>query len=64
MTPLPKKKHAKSRTKIRQAALKYKMPHLVKCSNCSQLKFTHQVCTKCGYYKGVKQQIKIKESKK
>ena len=62
MTPLPKKKHAKSRTRTRKAAISLNLPKLVSCSKCQNLKFPHQVCQVCGFYKeGV--EIKIKSKK-
>ena len=30
-----------------------KAPRLVECGNCGNLKLTHRVCPKCGFYKGV-----------
>jgi large subunit ribosomal protein L32 len=50
MTPLPKKRHAKARSRTRKAAIKYKLPDLVTCPNCQSLKLTHRTCLKCGYY--------------
>ena len=32
---------------------KLEAPTLVKCPQCGELKVPHQVCGKCGYYKGV-----------
>lgn len=51
MTPLPKKKHAKSRTRTRKAAISFVLPKLVICPNCKELKFPHRVCPHCGFYK-------------
>ena len=51
MTPLPKKKHAKSRTRVRKSTKKISLPKLVKCSSCGELKIPHQLCQKCGKYK-------------
>jgi len=51
MTPLPKKKHAKSRTRTRKAAINFSLPKLVTCSNCKELKVPHRVCPHCGFYK-------------
>jgi len=50
MTPLPKKKHAKSRTRTRQAATNLRLPQLATCQKCQSLKFPHQICPNCGYY--------------
>ena len=51
MGALPKKKHAKARTRIRKAAIGLPMPALVKCPRCQDLKFPHRVCPHCGYYR-------------
>ncbi|OGD88684.1 50S ribosomal protein L32 [Candidatus Curtissbacteria bacterium RIFCSPLOWO2_02_41_11] len=51
MAPLPKKKHAKARTKTRKAAINLSLPHLVTCSKCQNLKLPHRVCPTCGFYK-------------
>lgn len=51
MTPLPKKKHAKSRTRVRKSTKKMSLPKLVKCANCGDLKFPHRICQNCKVYK-------------
>ncbi len=53
MTPLPKKRHAKARSRTRRAAIKLKIPTLVKCVNCGGLRFPHKQCPKCGFYKEI-----------
>ena len=50
MGALPKKKHAKARSKTRQAAIRLKLPGLVVCPNCGELKIPHTICSKCGSY--------------
>ncbi|MFZ5366316.1 MAG: 50S ribosomal protein L32 [Patescibacteria group bacterium] len=62
MTPLPKRKHSTRRQGKRRAAISYLLPNLVTCPNCRQLKPAHQVCPKCGYYKG-KEVLVIKQNK-
>ncbi len=54
MTPLPKKKHAKSRTKTRKSTWKLSLPKLVTCSNCQSLRLPHRACPNCGFYDKVK----------
>lgn len=54
MTPLPKKKHARSRTKTRKAAISFKIPQLIRCSKCGTLRFPHRKCPNCGFYKEIK----------
>ena len=51
MTPLPKKKHAKARTRTRKAAISFSPPTLVTCSNCKELKVPHRACPHCGFFK-------------
>ncbi len=51
MTPLPKKRHAKARSRVRRAAIKLSIPNLVKCPNCQSLKYPHKACAKCGFYR-------------
>ena len=39
-------------------------PALVRCPNCGELKRSHFVCHRCGFYKGeVVVKIKVKEKK-
>ena len=58
MTPLPKKKHAKSRTKTRKAAISLKIPQLIRCPKCNSLRLPHRKCPNCGYYKPEPQSLK------
>lgn len=51
MTPLPKKKQAKSRTRTRKSTKTMSLPKLVQCPKCKELKFPHRACQSCGYYK-------------
>lgn len=51
MTPLPKKKMAKSRSRTRNSTKGLKLPKLVKCTNCGELKFPHRICSSCKAYK-------------
>jgi len=49
MTPLPKKKHTRSRSNQRRNnAFKITLPGLVKCKNCGKLKYSHKTCPHCG----------------
>ena len=63
MGALPKKKHAKARSKTRRAAIRLKLPGLVVCPNCGELKIPHTICTKGGSYgrpKGASDEKKIR----
>jgi len=51
MTPLPKKKHAKSRSRTRHSTKGISLPSLIACANCGNLRFPHRVCPNCGQYK-------------
>ena len=50
---VPKHKVSKQRGNKR-FAINYtvKAPTLVECPQCHELKATHRVCPKCGYYDG------------
>ncbi|HJY98874.1 MAG TPA: 50S ribosomal protein L32 [Patescibacteria group bacterium] len=52
MTPLPKRKHTRSRTGMRRGGQpKLKLANLVKCGNCGKLRENHKACPYCGFYK-------------
>ena len=52
---VPKQKVSKQRRNKRVASnWKIATPTLVECSNCHELKPSHQVCKNCGYYDGKK----------
>ena len=61
----PKKRHSRQRQGKRRAAIHLKTQRGTVCANCGNTQNPHQVCKKCGYYKG-KQfvAIKTKEKKK
>ncbi|MFC1711989.1 50S ribosomal protein L32 [Patescibacteria group bacterium] len=50
MGALPKRKISKRRKGKRRAAIKLKLPNLVKCPKCGKLKKTHVTCPNCGKY--------------
>ncbi len=62
MTPLPKRRWSTRRQGKKRASQKLGSFTTSKCSNCGELKISHQTCPKCGFYNG-KQIIKIKEKK-
>lgn len=51
MGAVPKKKPAKGRQLRRRGNHQLRIPHLVPCENCNELKIPHRVCPRCGYYK-------------
>ena len=59
---VPKRKVSKQRTNTRYAQWKLSAPNLVECPQCHELKKSHVVCPKCGYYDG--EQIVSKNEEK
>ena len=52
---VPKRKTSKARRDSRRSANNnLTAPTLVECPQCHELKLTHAVCKKCGYYDGEK----------
>ena len=49
---VPKKKMSKSRTGCRRAHDFLEKPSSGTCSNCGEVKKTHRICPKCGFYNG------------
>ncbi|HZS09625.1 MAG TPA: 50S ribosomal protein L32 [Blastocatellia bacterium] len=58
--PNPKRRHSKSRSRMRRAHDALTKTNLVACSNCQRLKLPHRVCPFCGYYAG-RQVIEVEE---
>lgn len=64
MIPLPKRKLSKGRRDRRRAHDALTPVALVQCTNCGEMRPSHTVCPKCGYYDG-REVISIgKEEKK
>ena len=59
---VPKKRHSKSRKRIKKAYWKAKAPALRPCKNCGELGIAYHICKKCGFYKD-KVVIQIKQKK-
>ena len=57
-----KSKTSKQRTNTRYAQWKLETPNLSECPQCHELKKSHVVCPKCGYYDG--EQIVSKNEEK
>ena len=47
-----KSKTSKQRTNTRYAQWKISAPNLSECPQCHELRASHRVCPKCGYYDG------------
>lgn len=60
----PKKKVSKARRNTRHTANSFaKAPTLVVCSHCHEMKESHKVCPKCGYYNGKQVIVKSEDNK-
>ncbi len=49
---VPKSKVSKARRDKRRANWKLKLPGMVECPQCHEMKLSHRICKKCGYYDG------------
>ena len=58
-----KSKTSKQRTNTRFANWKLETPNLSEFPQCHELKASHIVCPKCGYYKG-KQVVDVSKKEK
>ncbi len=52
MAAVPKKKIPRRRRNNRRSHIHARLPQLGPCSQCRQLKPTHQACRYCGTYNG------------
>ncbi len=52
--PVPKRRTSKSRRDKRRTHDSLTAPTWMNCSNCGETNRPHQVCPKCGFYKGKK----------
>lgn len=52
--PNPKRRHSKTRTRLRRGSSAYKteVKNVISCSNCGAAVLFHHVCPECGFYKG------------
>jgi len=50
--PLPKRRHSKTRGRKRRTHYKMSVPTRSICPQCREVKLPHQICAKCGFYKG------------
>ncbi len=61
----PKKRHTKSRKRVRRGAIKFKSATLTVCPKCKRPIKPHTACSFCGTYKGKKVlDIKLKKKEK
>jgi large subunit ribosomal protein L32 len=54
MTPLPKRKHSRGRTRRRRSHDALTAVKLVECPSCHAMRLSHTVCPSCGHYRGVR----------
>ncbi|MBC7236052.1 MAG: 50S ribosomal protein L32 [Chloroflexi bacterium] len=52
MTPLPKRKQSKGRTRRRRAHQALTALKLVECPSCHEMRRPHHICPSCGSYDG------------
>lgn len=64
MVPQPKRKLSKGRRDRRRSQDALVATNLVQCSNCGEMRLSHTVCPKCGYYQGKEVISMEKDSKK
>lgn len=52
MAPLPKRKYAKTRQRLRRQHLSQRRATIVVCGSCQAQTVAHRVCYNCGKYRG------------
>ena len=57
---VPKRRHTSARRDKKRANWKVSAPATTECPQCSEMKLSHRVCNKCGYY-DKKQVIEVAE---
>ncbi len=50
--PNPKRRHSKSRKRLRRTHDALSAPALSRCARCGSAKRPHTVCDNCGHYAG------------
>ena len=60
--PNPKRRHSHARQGKRRAHHFLTAPLVDECPKCHEKKLPHNVCPKCGFYKG-RRVIRVKETK-
>ena len=49
---VPKRRTSKERKNKRRTHFKLRVPGMVECPECGEMKLSHRVCKECGTYKG------------
>jgi large subunit ribosomal protein L32 len=60
---VPKKKTSPSRRGMRRSHKKVSFQQMATCPKCSELKYPHHMCLRCGHYNG-RQVIVTKEQRR
>ena len=60
MAPVPKRKYAKTRQRLRRQHHRVRRPQLVPCPQCTALHQAHHICWQCGSYRG-RQVLEVEE---
>ena len=50
--PNPKRRHSKTRGKLRRTHYKMTTPNASACATCGSPRVPHRICATCGTYKG------------
>ncbi|HHX64569.1 MAG TPA: 50S ribosomal protein L32 [Chloroflexi bacterium] len=53
MTPLPKRRQSRGRTRRRRSHDALKPANLVECPSCHNMRLPHRACQHCGAYRGM-----------
>ncbi|QKS71537.1 50S ribosomal protein L32 [Paenalkalicoccus suaedae] len=49
---VPFRKTSKTKKRMRRTHIKLRVPGMVECPECGEMKLSHRVCKSCGTYKG------------
>lgn len=62
MAIVPFRRHSKTKKRLHRTHFHLDAPGMMVCPNCGEVKLSHTVCKKCGYYDGrLVREIKVKE---
>ncbi len=52
MAPLPKRKYAKTRQRLRRQHIRQSRAQVTLCPECRSPRVAHHICHECGSYRG------------
>lgn len=62
MAIVPFRRHSKTKKRLHRTHFHLDAPGMMVCPNCGEVKLSHTVCKKCGFYDGrLVREIKVKE---